>query len=896
MKRSISYLTPLFAILFCLLVAAPVRAFTLTNPIVFVTQPPITRELNSSASNTFLTVVSEFGNQQADTIHAGRGGDLWLMTTNLGLVNLTRKAGVGVTGNQAGKGIDVRDPAIYWDGGKVVFSLVVGSPTNAADATPYFWQMYELTNLAAVIANTNTLPVIVPVAHQPTNCNNINPTYATGGRIIFMSDRAFANQPSFYPQLDEYKSAPCVNGTYSLDPATGDLKLLEHLPSGGFNPFIDSFGRLLLTRWDHLIQDGNATDDRLGHTTNGSLNFLSEAANAPTQATNTIETFPEPNDFDTTYCTQLGVNPNLFNFFFPWALDPDGGNEELLNHVGRHEISFTTLTTSFTADTNLYSVSNLVSRTASGVISSNVNAALAFFQITEDPRTNGLYWAVNPPDISIFGGSHAAGQILTLTGGPSVNPTNMIVNFITVTNIPGRIVSPQGVYRNPLPMADGRVIAAYTPANVSLNFGVDINTGSASQPVAAYQFRLMTLTNTSPFWTTNQFLTGGILNTSIYWSGGILITNAGSYWELQPVEVRARPVPSPVHTPVSLIEQQVFAEEGVDLPTFQADLTARGVALVVSRNVTARDAADKQQPYNLSVPGGVSSIANGGKVYGITHLQYLEADYLRGYTFGTTNLQPGRRVLAVPLHATTNLNYASILSNAPAGGTQIMSDGSQAAFLPAGRAISWQLTGTNNNNSVVKERYWLNFRAGEVRTCANCHGINAVDQLGRSAPTNAPLALRQLLRLWRTNAANAYSLTVSNGSGGGNFGAGSILTLTASAPASGKIFTGWQGGGVSNSASPVTLFTMPAGNATVVANYASLPPPLLSHFQLLTGLTNGSFTAQTAAGVPWVLQTSTNLTRWLDLVTNVADTNGGLYFAPPVNSSPGSQFFRLRSP
>ena len=444
MKHPSFHLNPILAILLCLLAAGPAGAFTLTNAIVFVTQPPITRELNGSTSNTFLTVVTEFGNQQADTAHAGRGGDLWLMTTNLGLVNLTRKAGLGMAGNQAGAGIDVRDPAIYWDGSKVVFSMVVGAPTNATDATTYYWQMYELSNLAAVMANTNTPPVIVPVAHQPTNCNNVNPTYATGGRIIFMSDRAFANQPALYPQLDEYKGAACVTGTYSLDPVAGDLKLLEHLPSGGFNPFIDSFGRLLITRWDHLIQDGNATGDRLGRTTNGALNFLSEATNAATQFTNTVETFPEPNDFDTNYCTQLGVNPDLFNFFFPWALDPDGGNEEVLNHVGRHEISFTTLTPSFTGDTNLFNVSNLVSRAASGVISSNVNASQAFFQITEDPRTNGLYWAVNPPDISIFGGSHAAGQILTLTGGPSVNPTNMIVNFVTVTNVPGRIVSPQG--------------------------------------------------------------------------------------------------------------------------------------------------------------------------------------------------------------------------------------------------------------------------------------------------------------------------------------------------------------------------------------------------------------------------------------------------------------------
>src|SRR5437660_5768103 len=98
----------------------PARAaLTLTNPVVFVTQPPIPRELNSSVSNTFLSVVTIFGNHLPDTAHAGRGGDLWLMTTNQGLVNLTRKGGFGANGVQHGVGIDVRDPAIHWSGKKV---------------------------------------------------------------------------------------------------------------------------------------------------------------------------------------------------------------------------------------------------------------------------------------------------------------------------------------------------------------------------------------------------------------------------------------------------------------------------------------------------------------------------------------------------------------------------------------------------------------------------------------------------------------------------------------------------------------------------------------------------------------------------------------------------------
>src|ERR1041385_9087456 len=119
-------------------------ALTLTNPIVFVTQPPIARELNSTVSNTFLSVVTEFGNHLPDTAHAGRGGDLWLMTTNLGLVNLTRRAGFGTNGVQAGVGIDARDPAIHWSGKKLLFSMLVGAPTGPSDSTQFYWQMYEL--------------------------------------------------------------------------------------------------------------------------------------------------------------------------------------------------------------------------------------------------------------------------------------------------------------------------------------------------------------------------------------------------------------------------------------------------------------------------------------------------------------------------------------------------------------------------------------------------------------------------------------------------------------------------------------------------------------------------------------------------------------------------------
>ncbi|HEY6226084.1 MAG TPA: hypothetical protein VI282_03070, partial [Verrucomicrobiae bacterium] len=534
-------------------------ATTLANPIVFVTQPPIAHELNGAVSNTFLSVVTIFGNHLADTAHAGRGGDLWLMLPNQGLVNLTKSAGLGASGVQHGVGIDVRDPAIHWDGKKVLFSMVVGAPTSASDTTQFHWQLYEVVNLDAVIANTNTTPQIVKVPNQPANCNNVTPCYATDGRIIFMSDKPYNG---LHSALDEYKGHPAVSGTYSLDPATGDLKMLQHTPSGAFNPFIDSFGRLILTRWDHLSQDPMAADDRLGKANNGSFNFLDETISALTQSTNIIETFPEPRSFDTNYTAQLGVNGNSFNLFFPWALDQDGGNEEVLNHVGRHELQ-TAMTKSFTADTNLVTFSNLVTRANSGVISANTNPLAAFFQISEDPRTNGLYWGVQAGDISIFGGTHAAGQILTLTGGPNVNPMNMVVTGITAPPAPNQLGNPLGLYRNPLPMSDGALVAAYTPDNTSISFGVDTNMGTATLPTSQYKFRLMTLSKGSTYWTTNQYLTAGISKTAIYYEGALLVTNTAVQWELQPVEVRSRPIPTPMKSSVGPIEAQVFADVGV---------------------------------------------------------------------------------------------------------------------------------------------------------------------------------------------------------------------------------------------------------------------------------------------------------------------------------------------
>jgi hypothetical protein len=286
----------------------------ITNAVLFVTQVPIPNEVNDgTVSNVFVSVVSALGNQLADTAHAGRGGDLWIRYPNGAIANLTRAAGYGTTTVQDGIGIAVRDPFVHWSGTRAVFSMVVGAPTGPGDTNHYFWQLYEITNFIT----SGSVPIISQISRQPTNYNNVMPCYGTDGRIIFACDRPRDGSAHLYPQLDEYNNVPSNTGLWSLDPATGDLFQLDHCPSGDFNPFVDSFARVIFTRWDHLVQDRNATDDRMGRATNGTFNYFDEATTNYDITYRPNESFPEPRTYDTELIALYQVQGNAMNSFFP---------------------------------------------------------------------------------------------------------------------------------------------------------------------------------------------------------------------------------------------------------------------------------------------------------------------------------------------------------------------------------------------------------------------------------------------------------------------------------------------------------------------------------------------------------------------------------------------------
>ena len=72
-----------------LIIAPSLHAGNPTNPILFVTQTPMPEEVNTrDVTQSFMSSVSPFSNHLADTLHAGRGGSLWVRFANGQMVNL----------------------------------------------------------------------------------------------------------------------------------------------------------------------------------------------------------------------------------------------------------------------------------------------------------------------------------------------------------------------------------------------------------------------------------------------------------------------------------------------------------------------------------------------------------------------------------------------------------------------------------------------------------------------------------------------------------------------------------------------------------------------------------------------------------------------------------------
>jgi hypothetical protein len=681
------------------LVSRAATTAAIQNPILFVTQVPTPGEVFASRGSTF-------ANHLGSIVSAPRGGDLMIQYPDGTLRNLTKEAGYGMDGLQGANAIAVREPTLHWSGTKAIFSMVIGAPPTQYTQIDKQWQMYEVTGLGK-----GQPVVITKVPGQPAGYNNVSPFYASDDRILFTSDRPRGGEAHLYPQLDEYESTATITGIYSLNLETRQVSILNHTPSGAFSPFIDSYGRILFTRWDHLQRDQQADAGSYG-----AFNYASEAANAAKQTQ--AEAFPESRlGMASPYGNVRGFTYNLFT---PWEMKQDGTGELSLNHIGRHEMSFGYLSKSFDADPALQEFTNET------IIANRkrIGDDAGIFHIHENPQAPGIYYGIYAREFA----SLTSSQIVRFTGAPGLNPEQMTIVDASAPEANGSLVG--GRFRNPLPLTSGQMVASYT-ASATVQDGI--------------QFRLHQLaTDGNGLFTAGTPLTTGINKVVSWWSPDVKLTNSGPLWELEAVEVVARARPAAAASRIEAVEKTVLDEEQVDERMLREWLKANQLALIVTRNQTSRDRADRQQPFNLRIPSGLKTTGDGGRVYDIAHYQIFEADQVRGYN----NFRSGRRLLAQPIAASKNPANPS----GPPSSVKIAADGSTAAFVPANRALTWQTTDTSGA-SIVRERVWVTMQPGEIRTCAGCHGENSKNQAGQLAPVNKPEALRELMRYWKQNLA-----------------------------------------------------------------------------------------------------------------------------------------------
>lgn len=696
-----------------------------SKPILFVTQVPVDHDNN--------TRLSAFANHRTSVKDVPRGGDLMLRYPDGSLRNLTAEAGYGMSGLQSDRAIAVREPSVHPAGKKVIFSMLLGSPRRSKElqtkaSSGFRWQLYEISGL-----EKNQKAVIQKIKNQDARFNNVSPIYADDEEIIFTSDRPRTGDIHLYPQLDEYEATPSISGLWKLNPSSGKLRLLSHTPSGAFTPIIDHAGRVIFTRWDHLQQDQLADRDR-DASRNGvalpfkSFNYSDETAQAK-QLESREEIFPESRvGSESPYGP---VHAFRSNFFIVWQIDQDGGNEETINHAGLHELSFGYLTPSFMHDKNLSKRTReelhrnrLAQRREGGI-----------FHLREDPLEPGVLFGINARESASF----TTDSIIKVNARPDINPEQM--QILAVTRFDKSDNLKDGRYRNPLPLSDGKLIASHTSNQLP---------PEPETSLKDLRLKYLTIDTSSGQYTAATPLTKGIRKSLSWWDGKQLRHYQGELWELDPVELKPRrKVPTQLPQ-LEAPEKSILNAEKIDEAELRRWLERNQLALIITRNQTSRDRADLQQPYNLQVPGGIktlSAINPDGKLYSIQHFQILQAEQVRAYAD-----RAGRRHLAQTIKDFHPLNLSVNSENStrsqPKSSVIISKDGSTAALVPAERALTWQTT-DQQGQAIVRERNWITFKAGEIRVCASCHGVNHRDQANFPAPINQPEALRELIRRWK---------------------------------------------------------------------------------------------------------------------------------------------------
>ena len=109
---------------------------------------------------------------------------------------------------------------------------------------------------------------------------------------------------------------------------------------------------------------------------------------------------------------------------------------------------------------------------------------------------------------------------------------------------------------------------------------------------------------------------------------------------------------------------------------------------------------------------------------------------------------------------------------------------------------------------------------GQGRQFEIWDGDTAILDNFTSPTTGAIIPLRDVTITATYSDLPTYTVTVTNGTGSGNYAAGAQVAIVADAPPAGQQFAGWTGDvSFANASSPSTTFTMPSFAVAVTANY-----------------------------------------------------------------------------
>jgi lysophospholipase L1-like esterase len=215
--------------------------------------------------------------------------------------------------------------------------------------------------------------------------------------------------------------------------------------------------------------------------------------------------------------------------------------------------------------------------------------------------------------------------------------------------------------------------------------------------------------------------------------------------------------------------------------------------------------------FNLTVTNGTGS----GSYASGTQVPVTANAAASGYQF--SGWQEYVSVLANPSAASTTVTMPAQDVTVTAlysvsGGTAYtltVTGGTGSGSYPAGTVVTIAANAPSNGMQFVR---WLGINTALFLSNADSATTTITMQ---AAPLTITASYGQ--------TAPTYAVTVTNGSGSGNYPAGTVLSVTANAPPAGDNFTGWTGstGALANPSFATTTLTVPAAAVSITANDAA---------------------------------------------------------------------------